>query len=102
MFDEHQAAAGGSELLLDLGTLVTGGRRPNRAVVAIAWLSTFGGALALWRWFAWLFDHFPAWAVLAGGFWLMLLVLSLGLFGAAVKYGSASGRFDSDLPPNER
>jgi hypothetical protein len=95
----HDAAAGASELLLDFGTFITGGRRPNRAVVAVAWIATVAGALALWRWFPWLFDHMPGWAVLAGGSWIILLIISLGLIGAAVKYGSANGAPDRGRPP---
>lgn len=93
MLDEDEvrtAAAGASELLLDFGAYITGGRRPHRAIVALAWLATVAGAVSLWRWFPWLFDHFPGWAVLAGGAWLILLIIALGLFGAVVKYGSAS------------
>ena len=105
MLHQHEienAAAGASELLLDFGSYITGGRRPNRAIVALAWLTTVAGAVALWRWFPWLFDHLPGWAVLAGGAWIILLILSLGLFGAAVKYGAASNRSVSDPPSNER
>lgn len=84
------AAGGAAEVLLDLGDLMTGGRRPRRALVIGAWLLTLGGAAALWRWFPWLFDHLPGWAVVAGGAWFIVLIVSLGLFGAAVKYASAN------------
>jgi len=105
MVDDHEiegAAAGASELLLDFGTYLTGGRRPNRALVAGAWFLTLVGGLALWRWFAWLFDHLPGWAVMAGGGWMMLLIVSLGLFAATVKYGPSSQKQDPDLPASDR
>jgi hypothetical protein len=104
MLDQHEiesAAAVASELLLDFGSYITGGRRPSRAIVALAWLTTVAGAIALWRGFPWLFDQFPGWAVLAGGAWIMLLILSVGLFGAAVKYGAASNYSVSDVPFKE-
>lgn len=88
------AAAGASELLLDFGAYITGGRRPSRAIVVGAWTLTLAGALALWRWFPWLFDHVPGWAVLAGGAWMILLIVSLGLFGAAVRYSPANAPRD--------
>jgi hypothetical protein len=100
--EAETAAAGASELLLDFGSYITGGRRPNRAIVIVTWLTTVAGAVALWRWFPWLFDHLPGWAVLAGGVWLMLLILSLGLFGAAVRYGAANNHSVSDLPSDQR
>ena len=105
MLSPHQAqdaAAGASELLLDFGDFITGGRRPHRAIVASAWIATVAGALALWRWFPWLFDHMPGWSVLAGGFWIILLIISLGLFGAAVKYGSADRQPDAGQRSHER
>jgi hypothetical protein len=95
-YEIHVAAAGGSELLLDFGTFITGGRHPRRIIVVCAWLLTLGGAVALWRWFPWLFDHFPGWAVLVGGSWLILFIVSLGLFGAAINYGPAPARTVGD------
>jgi hypothetical protein len=99
--DIDAAAAGASELLLDSGAFITSGRRPSRAIVVGAWILTLAGAVALWRWFTWLFDHLPGWAVLAGGAWMILLIVSLGLFGAAVKYSPANRPRDLDLPSNE-
>ena len=90
------AAEGASELLLDFGAYITGRQRPNRVLVVGAWVLTVGGALALFRWFPWLFDHLPGWAVLAGGSWIILLIVSLGLFGAAVKHGPSSSPPEPD------
>lgn len=85
---ERAAAEMASELFLDLGDFVTGGRRPPRWLVRPAWAVTIVGAGALWHWFHWLFDHYPGWAVLAGGFWAMWLVVTLGLWSARIKYGN--------------
>jgi len=94
--EAEAAAAGISELLLDWGGYLTGGRRATRPMVLLTWVLTFGGALGLWRWFPWLFDHFPGWAVLAGGCWVILFVIALGLFGAAVKYSPLNQASDVD------
>jgi hypothetical protein len=87
--DAERVAAGASELLIDFGAYLTGGKRPSRALVWIMWLFTLGGALALWHWFAWLFDHLPGWAVLAGGSWILVTVVTIGLAAAAITHGAS-------------
>ena len=84
--DTERVAAGASELLLDFGAYLTGGKRPSRVLLGLFWLLTVAGALALWRWFVWLFDHLPFWAVLAGGSWLLVAIGTIGLSASAVAH----------------
>ena len=92
-----------SELLLDLGDFITGGRLPPRWLRWLAWGVTLLGAFALWRRFEWLFDHYPAWAVISAGLWGMMLIAAVGLWAAGIKYGiPLVRRSDRDLPSNER
>lgn len=80
------AAEAASELLLDLGDFVTGGKRPPRSLTLAGWCVTLGGAAALWRWLPWLFDHYPGTAVIAAGLWAMGCIGTVGLSMARVKY----------------
>ena len=86
----HAAAESASELFLDLGDFITGGRRPPRWLVFSAWAATIAGAWGLWQSFHWLFDHYPGWAVLSGGFWAMWLVVTLGLWSARIRHDNQS------------
>jgi len=67
-------------------------------LVLLAWLLTAGTSLAIYKRFPWLFDHFPGWAVLAGGFWVILVVVTLGLSAAAVKHSAIEGASRSRPP----
>ena len=52
--DTERVAAGASELLLDFGAYLTGGKRPSRVLLGLFWLLTVGGALAVLLGVLWL------------------------------------------------
>lgn len=88
--DIETVASGLSELLLDLGDFVTGGKRPPLALVALCWSITAAGGIGLRYRLPWLFDHYPGWAVLSAGFWALLTVATVGLTTARIKHGAST------------
>src|SRR4051812_22345970 len=84
--DVETVASGLSELLLDFGHIITAGKCPPRTLVARAWAITGGRGIDLWYRFPWLFDHYAGWAVLAGGFWALVLLLPVRLAAARITH----------------
>jgi|SRR4051812_6615601 hypothetical protein len=100
--DVETVASGLSELLLDFGHIITAGKCPPRTLVARAWAITGGRGIDLWYRFPWLFDHYAGWAVLAGGFWALFLLLTVGLTAARIKHSVTAVDRDRDLPSKMR